>query len=179
MLSFWILAVVAVVSAAMVVTRPNPMHSALWLLVTFFSLAGVYLLLNAEFVAAIQIIIYAGGVLVLYIFVMMLVDLSKEAALRAVFHKPKQVAFAVLFVILLLAVVILAGQAGVRPFNVEDAALVEAATDSTRAFSKDLFLKYLYPFEIASFLLLVAMIGSVILARRTPTPESAEENEGG
>lgn len=180
MLSFYILAVVAVVSALMVVTRPNPMHSALWLLVTFFSLAGVYLLLNAEFVAAIQIIIYAGGVLVLYIFVIMLVDLSKEAALRAVFHKPTQVIFAIVFAGLLLMVVLWLGKGGIEPFSVEEGVVMGAATDSTRSLAKELFLTYLYPFEIASFLLLVAMIGSVVLARRgSATANSAEENEAG
>jgi len=179
MVSFYILAAVALISALMVVTRPNPMHSALWLLVTFFSLAGVYLLLNAEFVAAIQIIIYAGGVLVLYIFVIMLVDLSKEAALRAVFHKSAQVMFAIVFAGLLLMVVLWFGQGGIEQFSAEEGVAMGAAVDSTRALSKELFLTYLYPFEIASFLLLVAMIGSVVLARRGPAAESAEENEAG
>jgi NADH-quinone oxidoreductase subunit J len=172
-LSFYILAVVAVVAAIMVITRPNPMHSALWLLVTFLCIAGIYLLLNAEFVAAIQLIIYAGGVLVLYIFVIMLVDLSKEAALRAVFHRPTQVAFAVVFAILLFAVVWQVGRSGLEEFTLDQAATAGAATDSTRVLAKELFLKYLYPFEIASILLLVAMIGSVILARRSREPASS------
>lgn len=177
-LSFYILAVLVVISAIMVVTRPNPMHSALWLLVTFFCIAGIYLLLNAEFVAAIQLIIYAGGVLVLYVFVIMLVDLSKEAALRAVFHRPMQVGFALVFALLLFAVVWQVGRIGIEEFTMEQAAATEAATDSTRTLAKELFLKYLYPFEIASVLLLVAMIGSVILARRSRVAESSSgENE--
>ena len=173
-LSFYILAVVAVISALMVVTRPNPMHSALWLLVTFVSLAGVYLLLNAEFVAAIQVIIYAGGVLVLYIFVIMLVDLSKEAALRKVFHKPKQVASALVFAAMVLAIVLWIGFGGVEQFSFEGAASLEGV-DTTRALAKELFVTYLYPFEIASVLLLVAMIGSVVLARRRERPASSSE----
>ncbi len=180
LLSFYILAVVAVVSALMVVTRPNPMHSALWLLVTFFSIAGIYLLLNAEFVAAIQLIIYAGGVLVLYVFVIMLVDLSEEARLRAVFHKPRQVAFAVVFAGLVMAVVLWLGMGGIQEFAIEEAAVAESTADTTRTFAKELFITYLYPFEIASVLLLVAMIGSVILARRGTTPAistTEKENE--
>jgi NADH-quinone oxidoreductase subunit J len=183
--SFYILALAAVVSAFMVVKSRNPMHSALWLLVTFCAIAGIYLLLNAEFVAAIQIIIYAGGVLVLYIFVIMLVDLSSEAARQTVIHKPRQVFFAVLFAIALVLIVIWVAKSGIigREIIIEEVSLgtdvvAEAGPDSTRTFAKELFLTYLYPFEIASVLLLVAMIGSVILARRTRTAEdSAGENE--
>ena len=182
--SFYILALAAVISAFMVVKSRNPMHSALWLLVTFCSIAAIYLLLNAEFVAAIQIIVYAGGVLVLYIFVIMLVDLSKEAALRPVIHKPRQVFFAVLFAAALVLIVIWTARSGIAGRElIEEAAFRGAETadtsiDSTRALAKELFLTYLYPFEVASVLLLVAMIGSVILARRTASPESsAGENE--
>jgi NADH-quinone oxidoreductase subunit J len=179
-LSFYILGAVALVSSLMVVTRRNPMHSALWLLVTFLSLAGIYLLLNAEFVAAVQVIIYAGGVLVLYIFVIMLVDLSKEAALRAAFSKPRQLLFAIVFAGLLLAVVMWVSMRGIVPFTIEETASVAGAADTTRTFARELFLTYLYPFEIASVLLLVAMIGSVVLARRGMTPpKSAEEKETG
>jgi len=182
--SFYILALATVVSAFMVVKSRNPMHSALWLLVTFCSIAGIYLLLNAEFVAAIQIIIYAGGVLVLYIFVIMLVDLSKEETLKRVTHKPRQVFFAVLFTAALVLIVLWTGRAGItgREFieetMLQDVAVMEGTADSTRMFAKELFLTYLYPFEVASVLLLVAMIGSVILARRSRTQESsAGENE--
>ena len=179
--SFYILALAAVVSAFMVVKSRNPMHSALWLLVTFCSVAGIYLLLNAEFVAAIQIIIYAGGVLVLYIFVIMFVDLSKEESLKHVNHKPKQVFFAVLFTAALALIVVWTariGIAGREDTTFQDIAIVGTTTDSTRILAKELFLKYLYPFEVASVLLLVAMIGSVILARRSRTQQSsAGENE--
>lgn len=179
-LSFYILGTVVAVSSLMVVTRRNPMHSALWLLVTFLSLAGIYLLLGAEFVAAVQVIIYAGGVLVLYIFVIMLVDLSKEAALRAAFNKPKQLLFAIVFAGMLLAAVMWVSMRGIVPFTIEETASVAGASDTTRTFARELFLTYLYPFEIASVLLLVAMIGSVVLARRGATPpESAGEGEAG
>jgi NADH-quinone oxidoreductase subunit J len=182
--SFYILAVASVVSALMVVKSRNPMHSALWLLVTFCSIAGIYLLLNAEFVAAIQIIIYAGGVLVLYIFVIMLVDLSKKESLQQITHKPRQVFFAILFTAALVVIVLWTGRAGITGREVIEEAMlgdvtaVEGTVDSTRMFAKELFLTYLYPFEVASVLLLVAMIGSVILARRSrPQDDSAGENE--
>lgn len=176
MVSFVILAVVAVVSALMVVTRPNPMHSALWLLVTFISIAGIYLQLNAEFIAAVQIIVYAGGVLVLYIFVIMLVDLSKEASMRSVFHQPTQFVLAIVFAAAVLIAIVLIGQNGITQIGFTSVT-AESATDSTRQVAQELFLKYLYPFEIASVLLLVAMIGAVVLARRSfDSDDSAEEN---
>jgi NADH-quinone oxidoreductase subunit J len=178
MVSFYILAAVIVFSALMVVTRRNPMHAALWLLVTFFALAGVYLLMNAEFVAAIQIIIYAGGVIVLYIFVIMLVDLSKEASLWAAFHKRVQLLSAIVFAVLIMAVVLWVSRGGIVPFSIGETPSVVSGSDTTRSFAKELFLTYLYPFEIASVLLLVAMIGSVILARRSrPELNSPEEKE--
>ncbi|GAB4334838.1 MAG: NADH-quinone oxidoreductase subunit J [Candidatus Abyssubacteria bacterium] len=176
MLSFYILGVAVLASAIMVVTRRNPMHSALWLLITLFSLAGIYLLLNAEFVAAVQLIIYAGGVLVLYVFVIMLVDLSKEAAVRAAFHKPTQIFFAFLFAVLLMVIIIQVSGPGITPFSLEEVEPV-AQADTTREFAKELFLTYLYPFEIASLLLLVAMIGSVILARRARKPSESTIKE--
>ena len=174
-LSFYILAAIVVISSVMVVTRRNPMHSALWLLVTLVSMAGVYLLLNAEFVAAIQVIIYAGGVLVLYIFVIMLVDLSKEAALRAVFHNSLQVGLAFAMTAIAMGIVLWSGLSDLQ--SVDFQGTIEGGTaDTTRVLAKELFTTYLYPFEVASILLLVAMIGAVVLARRSTV---GAEPEGG
>ena len=180
--SFYILAVVVVISAVMVISRRNPMHSALWLFVTLLGLAGVYLLLGAEFVAAIQVIVYAGGVLVLYIFVIMLMDLSKEAALRSVFHKPAQVISAIAMTVLVMAVILVERHGDSTITYLETGRSADEtsvfAVDTTRELAKDLFLTYLYPFEVASILLLVAMIGSVVLARRAmPAGESETEKD--
>ncbi len=179
MLSFYILGAVVLLSSLMVITRRNPMHAALWLLVTFFALAGIYLLMSAEFVAAIQIIIYAGGILVLYIFVIMLVDLSKEASIRAAFHKRRQLLTAVVIAFLVMATLLWVSGQGIVAFSITDPSVAATnGADTTRAFAKELFLTYLYPFEVASVLLLVAMIGAVILARRSrPAITSNGENE--
>ena len=163
MLSFWILAVVAVVSALMVVTRPNPMHSALWLLVTFFSLAGVYLLLNAEFVAAIQIIIYAGAILVLFLFVVLSLD-PKES--RGVLRSPPvRGASAVVVILLTLQLVYALRQSKVAqsPLTLSSGA---GDVEHVAALGRELFTAYLVPFEIGSVLLLVAVLGAVVLAHR-------------
>src|SRR6476661_5277278 len=75
---FWILAIVALFSALMVITSKNPVHSVLWLVVTFFSISGHYILLNAQFLAIVNIIVYAGAIMVLFLFVIMLMNLNKQ-----------------------------------------------------------------------------------------------------
>ncbi len=175
MLSFYILAIVTALSAVMVVTRRNPMYSALWLLVTLISMAGIYLLLNAEFVAAIQVIVYAGGVLILYVFVIMLVDLSSDEGPRPAFHKPLQIGAALVTATLIGGIVLSITMGGVESLS-RGGAAEGVAADSTKALARELFLTYLYPFEIASILLLAAMIGSVVLARRS-TPAAKPEGE--
>lgn len=186
--SFGILSVIILLSAVMVITRSNPMHSALWLFVTFLGLAGVYLLLGAEFVAAIQVIVYAGGVLVLYIFVIMLVNLTKEETLRLVFQKPAQTISAFVMAILVMAIIL--WERGIFPQRGMESAITyffvpgksvdltsTFTIDTTRALAKKLFLMYLYPFEIASILLLVAMIGAVVVARRSSPAETETEKD--
>jgi NADH-quinone oxidoreductase subunit J len=186
--SFGILSVIILLSSVMVITRSNPMHSALWLFVTFLGLAGVYLLLGAEFVAAIQVIVYAGGVLVLYIFVIMLVNLTKEETLRLVFQRPAQTISAFVMAILVMAIIL--WERGIFPQRGRESAITyffvpgksvdltnTFAIDTTRALAKKLFLTYLYPFEIASILLLVAMIGAVVVARRSSPTETETEKD--
>src|SRR6188508_263323 len=75
---FWILSVVALFSALMVITSKNPMHSVIWLIIVFFAISGHYLLLNAQFLAIVNIIVYAGAIMVLFLYVLMVVDLKKE-----------------------------------------------------------------------------------------------------
>src|SRR6476661_1415995 len=75
---FWILSVVALFSALMVITSKNPMHSVIWLIIVFFAISGHYLLLNAQFLAIVNIIVYAGAIMVLFLYVLMLMDLKKE-----------------------------------------------------------------------------------------------------
>jgi NADH-quinone oxidoreductase subunit J len=177
MLSFIILAIVTLIAAMAVVYCRNPMYSALWLFLSLLSIAGIYLLLNAEFVAAIQVIVYAGGILILYAFVIMLVDLSGEGGPRPAFHKPLQIGAAFVMAALVGGFVLWITKGGVGSFSLGGGAEGMAA-DSTRALAQNLFLKYLYPFEIASFLLLTAMIGAVVLARRlTPAAEPEGEKE--
>lgn len=160
--TFYALALVTVVSALLVVTRRNPVHSAIFLIVTLLSVALLYLQLQAEFLAAVQIILYIGGIMVLFLFVIMLVNLD-IATRQAPFNRQWFVAG--------VAVAALAAElAGVLYLGRGTAALPQAPPGAlqpnTERIGQALFQTYMLPFEIASLVLLVAMIGAVVMAKR-------------
>jgi NADH-quinone oxidoreductase subunit J len=162
---FVILAVFTVVTAIMVIVQRNPVSSAIFLILTFFSLAGIYLLLHAEFIAAVQVIVYAGAIMVLFLFVIMLLNLEKEKRLVARHRLMKGVGI-FLSVALLIQIgmvfqhVILEGAKGKFPPE------KVAALGNTQVVAQLLFTDFLLPFEITSVLLLVAIIGAIVLAKR-------------
>jgi NADH-quinone oxidoreductase subunit J len=159
---FVLLAATGTFSAAMMVTRRNPVHSVLYLLVTFFSVAGVYVLLHAEFVAAVQVLVYAGGIMVLFLFVILLVDVGRVEAFRGA-SKGHIVVSTVLTALVVVPVGLytLGARSGPSPSSV--ALVADGGNLETVAMS--LFRHYLLPFEVISILLLVALVGAVILAR--------------
>jgi len=154
----------------------NPVYSAILLIVTLFALAGFYVMLNAPFVAAVHLIVYAGAIMVLFLFVIMLLNLQKDAPreggkfLRRFAGAALSLAFLAQMGALLAAN--FGGPQTALPTtgSAAPAAIVADSTNgflgSTRAIGKELFTKYLLPFEIASVILLVAMVGAVILAKR-------------
>jgi len=161
---FYCLATIAVSSALMVITRRNPVHSAMFLVTTLFSVAGIYLQLHAEFLAAVQVIVYVGGIMVLFLFVIMLVNLETISTEKR-FSKQWLVALVASAVLMVeFGYVLLKG----KPFIVMPAA--RGAANLTEKNSEQigvaLYRNYMLPFEIASFLLLVAIIGAVVLAKR-------------
>lgn len=158
---FFYFAAVIVVTSVLVVALRNPVYSALSLLVMFFHVAGLYVTLHAEFLAAVQIIVYAGAILVLYLFVVMLLNVKREDR----YHAQLPVA-GVLGLLLLAEVSILAVSAGRS--GSDRGGLLEAAegVGNTEALGEVLYSTYLFPFEVASLVLLVAMIGAIILAKR-------------
>ncbi len=163
-LFFAYFAIAMTILSLLVVTRRNPVHSVLWMLVLFVHIAGLYLFLNAEFLAAIQIIIYAGAILVLFLFVIMLLNLRKEETERKF---QKQWPFSIgIGVILATFFVLIIGKMTVIPplgkFTIE---LIESE-GNIMAIGKILYTKYLLPFEIASLVLLVAIVGAVVLAKK-------------
>ena len=159
---FYFLAIMAVASAIAVITRKNAVHAALSLIVTLVSLAGLYLMLYAPFVAGVQIVLYAGGIMVLFLFVIMLVNLDQN--IREIqFNKQWMVGLiAALSLGGLLLFVIRQGRA-IFPIT-QSAVLPEG--QNTQQIGLALYGQYMLPFEIASLLLLVAIVGAVVMAKK-------------
>lgn len=158
---FYFLSVVAVVSALLVITRRNPVHSALALIVTLLSIAGLYLMLYAPFIAGVQIILYAGGIMVLFLFVIMLVNLEQNER-EEQFSKQWPIALVASTVLAtLLGIALVRGK---TVFPAIGAPLPEST--NTQALGMMLYRDYVFPFEIASVLLLVAIVGAVVMAKR-------------
>ncbi len=158
---FYFLSAVAIVGALATITRKNPVHSALALIVTLLAVAGLYLMLYAPFVAGVQIILYAGGIMVLFLFVIMLVSIE-QAQREHRFNKQWLVGtLATLALGALFVFVYVKGQ-GIFP---QQALLLKEETN-TQQVALELYGRYLLPFEIASLLLLVAIIGAVVMAKK-------------
>ena len=147
-------------AASLVVVLRNPIYSALSLLVMFFHVAGLYVTLHAEFLAAIQIIVYAGAILVLYLFVVMLLNVKREEQ----FNQQGPVAL-FLGVVLLTEAALLTVSRGFT-VGTPEAGREGSAVGNTESIGEILYSTYLFPFEIASLILLVAMIGAVILSKK-------------
>lgn len=162
-LLFAYFAIAVVVLSVVVITRRNPVHSVLWMLLLFFHIAGIYLLLNAEFMAMVQIIVYAGGIMVLFLFVVLLVQLREEVTVgRFISASPTGFTFAAaLFVLVVMSLrSFLAAPPG--KYTIE---LIQQETH-TKALGKLLYTDYLFPLEIAGLILTVAIVGALILAKR-------------
>lgn len=162
-LFFGYYAVVIVFLSMLVVSGKNPVHSVMWMLLLFFHIAGLYLFLNAEFIAAIQVIVYAGAILVLFLFVVLLLNLKEELKIdRFIGSWPAALfvtsAFFVLVSIALKSMVL-------GPSGKYTIAFIQQETH-TKAIGQLLYTEFLFPFEIASLILLVAVIGAIVLAKR-------------
>ena len=161
--TFYYLAAGSVASGLLAVTRRNPVHSMLWVLALFLHVAGIFLLMDAEFLAAVQVIVYAGAILVFYVFVVMLLDLPDEEA-RPRFGRHWPLAAAVGLSIPILAWAARAGRS-VAP-STSGLPSKGVPPKSLSAVGMALFGPFALPFEIASLLLLAAIIGTVVVARR-------------
>jgi NADH-quinone oxidoreductase subunit J len=162
MLVFVVLAAIGLASAVMVVTRRNPVHSALYLIVTFFTVAAVYVVLKAEFIAAVQLLVYAGGIMVLFLFVIMLVE--KPDAASPTRSRRVHLAVSVSLVALVAALLGYYVTLGTPARGAGTDALAENG-GNLETVALSLFRSYLLPFEIVSVLLLVALVAAVLLAR--------------
>ena len=160
-LLFYSVACLTIISALFVVLNRNPVYSAVMLVLCFFSIAILYLLLEAYFVAVLEIIIYAGAIMVLFLFVIMLLDLGREAALPKLKILDKALS-------LFLVVIIFLGIITLTMWDGGDLhqTLNPSSVGDITAVGKALFTDFLLPFEVASLLLLVALIGTVYLAKK-------------
>lgn len=155
------MAFLTVLSALMVILSKNPVHSVLYLILTFFTLSGHYIMLNAQFLAAVNMIVYAGAIMVLFLFVIMFLDIKSDSYGRnpALVKIAGAIVGGTLFVILLGAY-LKTQLPGVDP------ATFNSQTGMVENLGKVLFRDYVLPFELAAVLLLVAMIGAVLLGKR-------------
>jgi NADH-quinone oxidoreductase subunit J len=160
---FIILAPLAVVTALGMVLTRNPIYSALLLVVNFFCLAGFYVLLEAQFVAAVQVIVYAGAIMVLFLFVLMLLGIGNEVVVKEQMRGQRPAA--VLLALGLLVAIVGALAAGV--FDAEPASLAAANEGgNVEAIGRILFTRYTFAFETAGILLVVAAVGALVLGKR-------------
>lgn len=162
---FYVFAALVLGGGVLTITQRNAVHSAIWLIVSLLGVAGLYLNLAAEFLFAVQIVLYVGGIMVLFLFVIMLVNLDQAARQRQ-FNGQWAVALAaVLAVGAGIGYFIYRGQGA---FHVAETALLAPANTpgNTEMIADSLFSEYLLPFEIASVLLLVAVVGSVVMAKK-------------
>jgi len=159
---FYYFASVIVLTSLLVVALRNPIYSALSLLIMFFHVAGLYVTLHAEFLAAVQVIVYAGAILVLYLFVVMLLNVKREDR-----YHPQLPIGAFLGLVIVTEVLLLAFQrSDSETPPMPPAGSVTEVVGNTETIGDVLYTTYLFPFEVASLILLVAMIGAIVLAKR-------------
>lgn len=158
---FWGLAIITVLSAVMVVTARNPIHSVLALIGTFFCLSGHYVLLNAQFLAAVNIIVYAGAIMVLFLFTIMFLNMKQEdEESKTNMAKVAAVIVGGTLLVLMLGIFKVAQVGSYNPVS------FDSKTGLVEQLGMQLYGEYLLPFELASILFLVAMVGAVMLGKR-------------
>ena len=158
---FGFLSVLALFSAIMVVISKNPVYSVIWLILVFFAISGHYIMLNAQFLAIVNIIVYAGAIMVLFLFVIMLMNLNKEVEPKK--NRWVKVAGAVAGGCLLLVLVAALKDSDVKS---KTALMNEGNIGLIKVLGKELFSTYVVPFEISSILFLSAMVGAVVIGKK-------------
>lgn len=164
---FYFLSFLAILSALMVVISKNPVHSVLFLILTFFTLSGLYVLLNAQFIAVVNLIVYAGAIMVLFLFTIMFLNLKDDA------FGGRRLAFNLICIVLTSSLAgILVAKVAHAPIDVADELSFNSQLGMVENLGKILYSSYLIPFELVSVLFLSAMVGAVMLGKR----EKGERN---
>ena len=163
---FYLFGVVAILSAVAFITRKSPVAAALWLVNTMFCLAALYVMMDAQFIGAIQVLVYAGAIMVVFLFVVMLLNLGQASDVTDVVSGKTRLAAAIVGLLLLAEIFVLWKDEGMPP-AAPAAGDVEAGVINQVA--APLFREYLLAFEVTSVLLLAAIVGAVVLAKRRAT----------
>jgi len=175
-IAFALFATLTIASAVAVIFARNPVHSVLWLILSFFNAAGLMLLVGAEFIAMLLVIVYVGAVAVLFLFVVMMLDVD-FASLRSGFTR--NLPFGIIVALVLLAEMIVAVFAHNAGPVLAGGAMAAPAVPNIVALGQLLYTRYLFAFEIAGLILLVAMIGAIVLTHRsrgdTRTPRASRQ----
>lgn len=158
---FYFLSVLAIGSAILVVVSKNPVHSVLWLIVTFFAISGHYILMNAQFIGIVNLIVYAGAIMVLFLFVIMLMNLNAESEPKK--NKWLRLAGVVAGGCLMLVLVAALKNAEIKG---REATFTQGEIGLINNLGEALFTTYVVPFEIASILFLSAMVGAVVIGKK-------------
>jgi len=165
-LLFAAFASLAVACGLMVILHRNPVTSALFLVLAFCSLAGLYLLLQAEFLAMVQVIVYAGAIMVLFLFVIMYLNLKRDMEDGVPFGLRRGVGWLLGLLLLVEGAMLLAPRWAPGPASLE----TPPAVGNTAAIGQVLYTRYLFPFEVTSILLIVAIVGAVVIGKGRATP---------
>ena len=165
-IAFYVLSAFILGFALLVVTTKNTVHAVLFLVLNFLAIAALYVLLTAQFLAAIQVLVYAGGIVVLYLFVVMLVNLKRQPEDHSSPQRRPWLGFALSAAVLAqLGAILVWGSYGM-PVDLHTMQNTDLAVNNVESIGRLLYTDYLIPFEVASMLLLVAMVGAIILAKR-------------
>jgi NADH-quinone oxidoreductase subunit J len=166
-IAFYVIAALILGFALLVISTRNTVHAVLFLVLNFLAVAALYVLLTAQFLAVIQVLVYAGGIVVLYLFVVMLVNLKRPPEDHSSPQRRSWVGFGLSALVLAqLAVILLWGYAAPGAVSFATAQNSDLALNNVERVGMLLYTDYLIPFEVASMLLLVAMVGAIILAKR-------------
>jgi NADH-quinone oxidoreductase subunit J len=164
LLVFYILAAITLSTAFLTIYSKNPIHSAIYLVLCMTSIAGHFLLFNSQFLFAVQIVVYSGAIMVLFLFTLMLMNLNKEDEV----HKPRITRLGAIAVFVLISIVLITIFINSKPI-VGEYDVSGEDYQSIKVLGKVLMNEYILPFEFASILLLVAMIGAVLLSKKEKT----------
>jgi NADH-quinone oxidoreductase subunit J len=165
-IAFYVTSALILGFALLVVTTKNTVHAVLFLVLNFLAVATLYVLLTAQFLAVIQVLVYAGGIVVLYLFVVMLVNLKRQPEDHSAPQRRPWLGFGLAAVVLAqLGAILVWGGTGV-PADPHTMQNTDLAVNNVERIGMLLYTDYLIPFEVASMLLLVAMVGAIILAKR-------------